>query len=164
MKDKILCQAGIHVFFLKASVAIIAFLITAVVVQQLQGLASQESKLSEAKAVEQAQVDFYKEQKILQAEDKLKQKIALAKLAAISDSINTNDALLNLNESLMDLCWILSFSSLFIGLFFWYLHIPYVQVPSSNIEKNVLDTEDFSVSVFSSTEEPQQYLISVKRT
>jgi hypothetical protein len=134
---------------------------TAIIVQQLQGMAAQESKLYLDKAIAQAEVSFYEEQKLVNPEDKLKQKIATAKLEALSKSIETHDSLLEFNENLAVLCFMLSIMSLSIGLFFWINYLPYAQVAAISVSSNATEKpweEPYSIT----PRECQQYSVRVK--
>ncbi|WP_190322182.1 hypothetical protein [Candidatus Enterovibrio escicola] len=175
MQGQILSQPDIHRFFLKTSVVILAFLITSVL-SQLVSLASNENKFYEKKYIAEAEVEYYKDLeqsisigktkkdsvesysnpakdniklKVANAEVKLKLAIAEAKLKSAKESIKTNDSIVDLNKAITDICMYLSPVFFIFGLLFWYLHLPYVQVPTENSVNEVsdLNENEFLVSI-----------------
>ncbi|MBB1330764.1 hypothetical protein H5087_15535 [Pseudoalteromonas sp. SR43-7] len=127
--DKVFCQEDIHRFFLKTSVVVAAFLVTSIL-SQLFSLASNENKVYESKSVAQAEVDYYKSQKNLKQEDQLKLIVSQAKLNSANKAVETNESMLNLNKSITDLCMLISPGFFLIGIFFWLMHLPYIQTGS----------------------------------
>lgn len=131
--DKILSQKDIHRFFLKTGVVIAAFFVTSIL-SQLYNIASNEYKLDESKAVAQVKVDFYKNKENLEGKEKLNYEIAAARLGAVKKEIDTHNSIIELNKSVSGLCMGLSPLFLFIGLLFWFLHLPYVHVNTQDDE------------------------------
>jgi hypothetical protein len=180
VQGQILSQAEIHRFFLKTSVLILAFLITSVL-SQLVNLASSESKFYEAKSIAKAEVTYYKnlEQSIPKdkvkietsklkskpviSDIKLKLAIAEAKVESAEKSINTNDSIVGLNKAITDICIYLSPIFFIIGVAFWFLHLPYVQVPIANSTNKAVDLNEneFLVSILAKNGKNTKHHVTV---
>lgn len=103
--------------------------------------------------------------KKIASDEKLKLALAKAKLTSAESALNTNKSLIDLNESLTNTSLWLSIGFFFIGLFFWVMHLPYVQVKSkrtANVVSATAATDNLSEEIFS-VESVEDLTVEIKQ-